>query len=215
MADVILTSKRTNINPKTGKGLRFKDRSGHRNGRLVFIELIGKSAHGHHIWKAQCDCGKETFTATPHKTKSCGCLRNEAASKTQLSKKLSPEKKLESRRRSASNQRLKRKLCHIKSMHARLSRLHRHALAQVNAIKTSSTFDALGYTPAEFKAHIEKQFINGMGWWNMKDWQIDHIIPISTAKNEQDVIALNQLSNLRPMWSSLNNKKKSRVETLL
>lgn len=100
-------------------------------------------------------------------------------------------------------------------MQARLSRLHRHALAQVNAIKTSPTFEQLGYSVDDFVAHIERQFVPRMGWHNMSKWQIDHIVPVSEAKTEDDVIALNQLSNLRPMWSHENNAKKNKRSNLL
>jgi len=44
-------------------------------------------------------------------------------------------------------------------MQSRLSRLHRHALAQVGAIKTSPTFAELGYSAKEFVVHIERQFL--------------------------------------------------------
>ena len=100
-------------------------------------------------------------------------------------------------------------------MQARLSRLHRHALSQVGAIKTSPTFEALGYSASEFVAHIERQFAKGMGWHNMSQWQIDHILPISDAKTVEDVAALNQLPNLRPMWAPENNAKKNRRQSLL
>lgn len=100
-------------------------------------------------------------------------------------------------------------------MQARLSRLHRHALALAGAIKTSPTFERLGYSAADLAAHIERQFARGMGWHNMDRWQIDHIIPASRAKTEDDVVALNQLSNLRPMWAPENNRKKDRRLTLL
>ena len=100
-------------------------------------------------------------------------------------------------------------------MQARLSRLHRFALAGVGAIKTSPTFEQLGYSVREFVVHIEKQFVAGMGWHNMVKWQIDHIIPVATAKTAEDVVALNQLPNLRPMWAVENNRKKDRLEFLL
>lgn len=110
---------------------------------------------------------------------------------------------------------MRRRADPIAVMHARLSRLHRHALSQVGAIKTSPTFEQLGYTVAEFVTHIERQFVKGMGWHNMSEWQIDHIVPVSEAKTERDVIALNQLSNLRPMWAAENNAKKARRVSLL
>jgi len=100
-------------------------------------------------------------------------------------------------------------------MHARLSRLHRHALRQVGAIKTSPTFEQLGYSVEAFVSHMERQFTRGMGWHNMKQWQIDHVVPVNSAKTVADVVALNQLSNLRPMWAKENNAKKARRTSLL
>jgi hypothetical protein len=85
----------------------------------------------------------------------------------------------------------------------------------VGGIKTSPTFQQLGYSVEEFVTHIERQFERGMGWHNMDEWQIDHIVPSSEAKDIADVIALNQLWNLRPMWAAANNAKKNRRDHLL
>lgn len=100
-------------------------------------------------------------------------------------------------------------------MAERVSRLMSWALASVGAIKRSATFDMLGYTPAQLKVHIERQFLPGMSWANRSAWEVDHITPISKAKNEADVIALNQLSNLRPMWAIDNNRKGNRPDRLI
>jgi hypothetical protein len=204
------------LNGVTGVSHKFKNRIGSRNERLLFIEYLGVDSHKHGIWLAKCDCGNTTKTTTPHLTKSCGCLRKEKTRKLGLSSRfLSDSERLESRKISAAKQREKRKSCPVKSMAARLSRLHRHALAQVNAIKTSPTFEALGYTAFEFKEHIEKQFVDGMSWENMSEWQIDHIYPISLAKDIDDVKRLNQLSNLRPLWAKENNLKKNKLVNLI
>jgi len=112
-------------------------------------------------------------------------------------------------------QRQRRKSDPALAMQARLSRLHRWALAKVGAIKTSPTFEQLGYTVDEFITHLERQFLPGMGWHNMDRWQIDHIVPVSEAKTVEDVVRLNQLSNLRPMWAEENNNKKNKRVTLL
>lgn len=101
------------------------------------------------------------------------------------------------------------------AMAERVSRLMAWALASVGAIKRSATFDLLGYTPAQLKTHIEKQFTQGMSWANRSEWEIDHITPISTATCEADVIALNQLSNLRPLWALNNNQKNNRRQHLI
>jgi hypothetical protein len=148
-------------------------------------------------------------------TKSCGCLRSEAASRTQKAKALPPDVKAASRKASAEKQRRKRASSPLAVMQARLSRLHRHALNKVGGIKTSPTFEQLGYSAEALVAHLERQFLQGMSWDNMPSWQIDHITPASTALTVEDVIALNQLSNLRPMWARENNAKKNRRTHLL
>lgn len=193
--------------------------SGKRFGRLTVVERVGADRHGHVAWRCLCDCGNEKTVAgvslTKGVTRSCGCLQKETIAAIQSAKALAPEEKAASRRASAAKQRERRRKDPLAVMQARLSRLHRHALAQVNAIKSSPTFEQLGYTAEDFVAHIERQFTKGMSWRNMQDWQIDHIVPVAEAKTVEDVVALNQLSNLRPMWAKENNAKKARRVSLL
>jgi len=203
------------VNPKTGMSCRFIDRTGMRNGKLVFTKYVGESKHRQSIWEAVCDCGNKTETKSPALTRSCGCIQKEGAADRARARAMTPEAREIQKKKSRARTRAAAKSNPTKVMAKRLSRLHRHALAQINAIKTSPTFEALGYTADEFRCHIERQFIKGMGWHNMADWQIDHIIPISTARTVEDVVFLNQLQNLRPMPARENNAKKNKVETLL
>lgn len=194
------------------------DRKGKRFGRLLVLGRSGVTKHGAVVWNCVCDCGQTkaiSGNSLGRGTKSCGCLQREAAAERQRAKALPPEEKARRRAANAKRQRAKRKSDPVKAMQARLSRLHRHALAQVGAIKTSPTFEQLGYTAEDFVEHIERQFIKGMGWHNMSEWQIDHIVPVAEAKTAEDVVALNQLSNLRPLWASENNSKKARRIFLL
>lgn len=77
--------------------------------------------------------------------------------------------------------------------------------------KNSKTFDILGCTSQEFYEHIESQFLEGMSWGNRKLWHIDHIIPISSAKTEEDVVKLNHYTNLRPLWAIDNIRKSNKL----
>ena len=197
---------------------RSPDITGQRFGRLTALHRVGADKNGHVRWQCSCECGNRPIIAAValrKGTKSCGCLQREVAAETQRSKALPQEQKLASIKRNAAKQRERRKTDPTRAMQARISRLHRHALAQVGAIKSSPTFEELGYTVDAFVAHIERQFQKGMGWHNMRDWQIDHIVPISSARSKDDVIALNQLSNLRPMWAKENNAKKAKRVSLL
>jgi hypothetical protein len=81
--------------------------------------------------------------------------------------------------------------------------------------KTSKTCEILGCSFEELKNHLESQFEPWMTWDNKgnpkdgileanKSWDIDHIIPISTAKTEEDIIRLNHYTNLQPLCSYIN-----------
>lgn len=81
--------------------------------------------------------------------------------------------------------------------------------------KKSKTHELLGCDWAMFKSHIERQFHNGMNWDNRGEWHIDHITPIATAKNEQEVMMLNHFTNLRPMWAKDNLAKGDQITYLI
>ena len=103
----------------------------------------------------------------------------------------------------------------LHAMRMRISSIHRYALRRVGDSKRKPALEALGYTADELVAHLERQFTRGMGWHNMGKWHIDHIVPISTAETEADVIALNQLSNLRPLWARDNLAKSDKRTHLI
>ena len=81
--------------------------------------------------------------------------------------------------------------------------------------KKSRSQEILGCTWDEFKAHIERQFVKGMTWDRMGEIHLDHIIPMATAKSEEDVIALNHYTNIRPMWAKDNLRKGAQVTHLI
>ena len=97
----------------------------------------------------------------------------------------------------------------------RIRGLIKSCLKSSGTLKNTKTAAILGCTNQDFKAHIEKQFTKGMGWHNFSQWHIDHIVPISSAKTEQDVIALNHFTNLRPLWASDNLKKSNKMEFII
>lgn len=189
---------------------RFINRIGERHGRVVVVEcLADRSKHGHTQWKCLCDCGNYNVTTTPAKTKSCGCLQRESI--RALGKSSKQENPVSRTPEYRKINRAKRRERPEQAMAERVSRLLCWALASVGAIKRSATFDLLGYTPSDLVRHIEANFADGMSWDNRRDWHIDHIRPISLAKSEADVIALNQLQNLRPLWAAANMSKGNRL----
>ena len=78
--------------------------------------------------------------------------------------------------------------------------------------KSTRTKEMLGIDLAGFKSHIESKFQEGMTWENYGQWHVDHIKPISLARNEQDIVELNHYTNLQPLWASENIKKSNKYE---
>jgi hypothetical protein len=76
------------------------------------------------------------------------------------------------------------------------------------------TEKALGYSVAEFRAHIERNFLDGMSWDNHGEWHIDHIIPVSemVALGITCPKKINALKNLIPVWACDNLSKGNRFE---
>jgi hypothetical protein len=74
--------------------------------------------------------------------------------------------------------------------------------------------DIIGYSAADLRSHLERQFARGMGWHNISDWQIDHILPLASFKYESsddpEFRAAWALSNLRPLWRADNQHKSAR-----
>lgn len=86
-------------------------------------------------------------------------------------------------------------------------------LKNKSIIKTNKTFDLVGITPKELKEHLEKQFTQDMSWDNygFYGWHIDHIIPLSSAKTEEEIYKLCHYSNLQPLWAEDNLKKSDKI----
>lgn len=89
------------------------------------------------------------------------------------------------------------------------------ALRRAGFVKKQSSIKIVGCTPAELKKHIEMQFLQGMSWDNRRDWHIDHIVPLSSAKTEDELLALCHFTNLRPLWAEDNQKKSSHLTHLI
>jgi len=86
-----------------------------------------------------------------------------------------------------------------------------YALNEKGYTKKSKTYEILGCEWHEFIAHIELMFCDGMSWDNRSEWHIDHIIPLSSAKNEDDMIKLLHYKNTRPLWAFDNLSKGAKI----
>ena len=80
-----------------------------------------------------------------------------------------------------------------------------------NIQKKNKTFDLLGCSPEFLKEYLENQFTNGMNWNNRMEWHIDHIIPLSSVKKEEEIYQLCHYTNLQPLWAEDNLKKSNKI----
>ena len=103
--------------------------------------------------------------------------------------------------------------CNIRS-------LIRQSFKRNSFTKNSRTFIILGCSYDDFKQHIESLWEPWMNWDNHGlyngelnyGWDIDHIIPVSSAVIEDELIKLNHYSNLQPLCSYINrNVKKNNL----
>jgi len=78
--------------------------------------------------------------------------------------------------------------------------------------KTNKTVLVLGCSITDFKIYIESKFEAWMNWDNHGlyngesnyGWDIDHITPVSSARNEEELIQLNHYTNFQPLCSKIN-----------
>jgi len=78
--------------------------------------------------------------------------------------------------------------------------------------KTAKSIDILGCNFEYFIQHIQSQFTEGMTLENYGKWHLDHIIPISKAQTEEDIIKLNHYTNFQPLWAIDNLKKGNKIK---
>lgn len=87
-----------------------------------------------------------------------------------------------------------------------------NALSHRGYVKESNTSNIIGIEFESFKSYIESYFEDWMTWNNYGmyngelnyGWDIDHIIPLSSAKTEEDILRLNYYTNLQPLCSRIN-----------
>lgn len=97
------------------------------------------------------------------------------------------------------------------------------ALKKAGYTKSGKTECILGCSYKEFHEYLESQFEPWMTWENRglykKDtynygWDVDHIIPTSSAKTEDELIKLFHYTNLKPLCSKVNRDvKRNKTQT--
>lgn len=122
----------------------------------------------------------------------------------------------ENRERRAAAERERRKNP-VHALHGRVSAALRQ---QFRRGKGGQRTEALvGWAMTDLRDHLARQFVKGMGWHNVSEWHIDHIIPLCSFNIEgpecPEFRRAWALTNLRPLWAADNMSKGPRVHTLL
>lgn len=71
----------------------------------------------------------------------------------------------------------------------------------------SSPSKALGCDQLTLQRHISSRFTEGMTWDRYGQWEVDHIVPLSAAGSERELIRLCSYRNLQPLWKRDNQMK--------
>jgi hypothetical protein len=102
----------------------------------------------------------------------------------------------------------------VKILRDRISHGMRNSLTYSK--KGGSWETLVDYSLDDLKKHLEKRFTPGMSWHNIKDWQIDHKIPVSAFnfKTVKDIDFKRcwALKNLQPLWAKDNQSKGAKLE---
>ena len=96
------------------------------------------------------------------------------------------------------------------NMIGRIRHRTREAIKRGGFTKRSKTFEMLGCDWETLKEHIEKQFVDGMSWDNMSEWDLDHIYPLSWCDTIDELEIYAHYTNLQPLWRKDNQDKKDK-----
>lgn len=112
-----------------------------------------------------------------------------------------------------NNQRKRLKEDKIYKFDCTIRSLISYSFRKVNLNKNKKTEKILGCTLNEFRSYILSLCPKNV---ELKDfhrygYHIDHKIPISLAKTEEDVIRLCHYTNLQPLWCVDNIKKSNKI----
>lgn len=95
----------------------------------------------------------------------------------------------------------------------RIRRLVKISITTKGYSKKSNTYEILGADFETVKAHLEATWERNYGVrYEGQEVHIDHIIPMSSAKTEEEAIKLNHYSNLQYLTPEDNMRKGSKYE---
>jgi hypothetical protein len=87
-----------------------------------------------------------------------------------------------------------------------------HVLSEKGYNKQSKTEQIIGLSFEDFHKHLIQTCIDTYGKFDVTlEYAIDHIIPVATAKTEEELIELNHYTNLQLITEEDNARKGSKI----
>jgi len=158
-----------------------------------------------------CDVSKSVSDYRVGRTMCKSCENKIRYNQKQERRKIDPQYDKEIKSYDVKRKRKKEKEDVMSGFIQRMRQVVRKSIKRGGFTKRSKTYDILGDEWIFVKNYIENLFVDGMTWDNYGEWEIDHIIPISSGKTEEDVIRLCHYTNLQPLWKKDNRLKGDKI----
>lgn len=99
-------------------------------------------------------------------------------------------------------------------LRVRMRNLIKHSFERQGYSKKSHTYEIIGTDYDTFYNHLLQTFLKNYGyeWDGKEEVHIDHIIPLSTANSEEEIIALCNYKNLQLLKAKDNLDKSNKID---
>ena len=168
-----------------------------------------KEAERHRIWWSNTK-GERKKVYTEYRKNNREKYKESYTEYRRVNKELIKSRRNRVRENERHNERIKTDS--LFKLKCRTKTLITQSILKMGYSKNSKTFNILGCSFEDFKFYLESKFESWMSWDNYGlyngelnyGWDIDHIIPSSSAKTEEELLVLNRFNNLQPLCSYQN-----------
>lgn len=143
----------------------------------------------------------------------CKTCENKERYKRKKLQRLNPDYDKKCKEYDVQRKRKKERECSLTNFKQLIRQSVRKSFKRRGYSKKTKTYSILGEEWSNVKLHFESLFQPGMSWDNYGQWEIDHIVPLSIATTEDEVIRLCYYKNLQPLWKE-DNLNKSNIYLL-
>jgi len=167
-------------------------------------------------------CQKEKsldlFPKNENRCKACRAEYDKVYARQNPEKRAASQKRYNSKNKVKANKRynVKRATDPLFRLRGNLSSLIRKVLQAKGYSKTSKTFELLGADIVTVQDHLIKTAINTYGFHDFSlSYHLDHIVPVSLAKTEAELIELQHYTNLQYLYPKDNLSKSDKLDWTL